>query len=106
ARGAEREADEQRREEVAGSFLADATQRAMRRPSPSPQRCFLDTPDGRLLFDIRQDHGSARLVPTEAYRRWRADLRAREEWRQREKAAQIGSHVHKKHVIRAWVGRA
>ena len=40
ARRAQREADQQRREEVAGSFLADPTQRAMRRPSPSPQRCY------------------------------------------------------------------
>jgi hypothetical protein len=105
ARRAEREADEQRREEVAGSFLADPTQRAMRRPSPSPQRCFVDTPDGRLLFDVRQDHGSARLVPPEAFRRWRADLRAREEWRQRETAAQIASHAHKKQVVADWVAQ-
>ena len=54
ARRAQREADQQRREEVAGSFLADPTQRAMRRPSPSPQRCFVDTPDGRVLFDVRR----------------------------------------------------
>jgi len=105
ARRAEREADEQRREEVAGSFLADPTQRAMRRPSPSPQRCFVDTPDGRLLFDVRQDHGSARLLPPEAFRRWRADLRAREEWRQRETAAQIASHAHKKQVVADWVAQ-
>jgi hypothetical protein len=105
ARRAQREADQQRREEVAGSFLADATQRAMRRPSPSPQRCFVDTPDGRLLFDVRQDHGSARLVPPEAFRRWRADLRAREEWRQRETAAQIASHAHKKQVVADWVAQ-
>ena len=105
ARRAQREADEQRREEVAGSFLADPAQRAMRRPSPSPQRCFVDTPDGRLLFDVRQDHGSARLVPPEAFRRWRADLRAREEWRQRETAAQIASHAHKKQVVADWVAQ-
>ena len=77
----------------------------MRRPSPSPQRCFVDTPDGRLLFDVRQDHGSARLVPPEAFRRWRADLRAREEWRQRETAAQIASHAHKKQVVADWVAQ-
>ena len=105
ARRAQRDAEQQRREEVAGSFLADPTQRAMRRPSPSPQRCFVDTPDGRLLFDVRQDHGSVRLVPPEAYRRWRADLRAREEWRQRETAAQIASHAHKKQVVAEWVAQ-
>jgi hypothetical protein len=105
ARRAQREADQQRREEVAGRFLADQTQRAMRRPSPSPQRCFLDTPDGRVLFDVRHDHGTARLVPPEAYRRWRADLRAREEWRQQETAAQIASHAHKKQVVAEWVAQ-
>src|SRR5918996_1244552 len=105
ARRAQREADQQRREEIAGSFLADPTQRAMRRPSPSPQRCFVDTPDGRVLFDVRQDHGTARMVPPEAYRRWRADLRAREEWRQRETAAQIASHAHKKQVVADWVAQ-
>jgi hypothetical protein len=105
ARRAQHEADQQRREDVAGSFLADPTQRAMRRPSPSPQRCFIDTPDGRLLFDVRRDQGSARLVPPEAFQRWRADLRAREEWRQRETAAQIAAHAHKKQVIADWVAQ-
>jgi hypothetical protein len=103
ARRAQQEADEQRREEVAGSFLADTTQRAMRRPSPSPQRCFVATAEGRMLFDVRQDHGTARLVPPEAFRRWRADLRAREEWRERETAAQIASHAHKKQCVAEWV---
>jgi len=105
ARRAQTEADQQRREEVAGSFLADPTQRAMRRPSPSPQRCFVDTPDGRVLFDVRQDNGTPRLVPPEAYRRWRADLRARDEWRERETAAQVASHAHKKQVVADWVAR-
>jgi hypothetical protein len=77
----------------------------MRRPTPSPQRCVLETPDGRLLFDVRQDHGSAGLVPPEAYRRWRADLRAREDWRQQETAAQIASHAHKKQVVAEWVAQ-
>src|SRR5919198_1857469 len=105
ARRAHRDAEQQRRDEIASAFLADPTQRAMRRPSPSPQRCFLDTPDGRLLFDLRQDHGTARLVPPEAYRRWRADLRAREEWREQETAAQIASHAHKKQVVAEWVAQ-
>jgi hypothetical protein len=103
ARRAERDAGQQRREELAASFLADATQRARPRPSPSPQRCFLDTPDGRMLFDVRQDRGTARLVPPEAYRRWLADLRAREEWRKKETAAQMASHAHKQQVVAEWV---
>jgi hypothetical protein len=105
ARRVQREGEEQRREEIASSFLADPFQRAMRRPSPSPQRCFLDTPDGRLLFDVRQDHGTARLVPPEAYRRWRAELRARDVWREQETAAQVASHAHKKQVVAEWVAQ-
>src|SRR3954451_652020 len=105
ARRVQRDAEEQRREEIAGSFLADPSQRAMRRPSPSLQRCFVDTPDGSLLFEVRQDHGTARLVPPEAYRRWRSDLRAREEWRQQETASQIASHAHKKQVVAEWVAQ-
>ena len=105
ARRVQRDAGEQRREEIAGSFLADPSQRAMRRPSPSLQRCFVDTPDGCLLFDVRQDRGTARLVPPEAHRRWRADLRAREEWREQETAAQIASHAHKKQVVAEWVAQ-
>lgn len=105
ARRAQREAEQHRREEVAGSFLADATQRARRRPTPTAQRCFIDTPDGQLLFDVRQDRGTARLVPPEAYRRWRADIRARDEWRQQETAAQIASHAQKKQAVADWVAQ-
>jgi hypothetical protein len=105
ARRAQQEAEQQRRDEVAGSFLADGTQRAMRRPTPTPQRCFIDTPDGHLVFDVRQDRGTARLVPPEAYRRWRADIRARDEWREQETAAQIASHAQKKQAIAEWVAQ-
>jgi hypothetical protein len=105
ARRAQREAEEQRREEVAGSFLADATQRARRRPTPTPQRCLIDTPDGHLVFDVRHDRGTARLVPPEAYRRWCADVRAREEWRQQETAAQIAAHARKKQAVAEWVAQ-
>src|SRR5690606_29348812 len=86
-------------------FLADATQRARRRPTPTPQRCLIDTPDGHLVFDVRHDRGTARLVPPEAYRRWRADVRAREEWRQQETAAQIAAHARKKQAVAEWVAQ-
>ena len=57
------------------------------------------------MFDVRVDVGSARLVPPEAYRRFRADLKAREERRRQETAAQIASHAHKKQVIADWVAQ-
>ena len=102
-RRTEEEADRERRAETADAFLNDPTQRPMRRPAPTPERCHLSTKYGRLMFDVRKDEGSARLVPPEAYRRFRADLRARDERRQRETAAQIASHEHKKRVIAEWI---
>jgi hypothetical protein len=105
ARHAEREADRQRRGEVAQSFLKDPQQRPLRRPTPTPQRCHLDTKYGRLVFDVRSDEGEARLVPPEAYKRFRADLRARSEVKQRETAAQIASHEEKKRAVADWIGQ-
>ncbi|MGH9163824.1 MAG: hypothetical protein ACRD2X_28060 [Vicinamibacteraceae bacterium] len=105
ARRAAEESRHQQQAEAADAFLADPTQRPMRQPTPTPQRCQLDTKYGRMMFDARQDHGSARLVPPEAYRRWRADLRARNERRQQETAAQIASHAHKKQVIADWIAQ-
>jgi hypothetical protein len=103
ARHVEREADRQRRGEVAEAFLKEPQQRPLRRPTPNPQRCHLDTKYGRLVFDVRSDEGDARLVPPEAYKRFRADLRARSEAKQRETAAQIASHEEKKRAIADWI---
>jgi hypothetical protein len=105
SRDAHRDAERQRREQIADAFLADPVQRPMHRPSPTPERCFLATDEGRVMFDTRMDVGSARSVPTEAYRRFRADLKAREERRRQETAAQIASHAHKKQVIADWIAQ-
>jgi hypothetical protein len=105
SRNAHRETERQQRNDIADAFLADPLQRPMRRPTPIPERCFLRTENGRVMFDIRLDVGSARLVPPEAYRRFRADLKAREERRRQETAAQIASHAHKKQVIGDWVAQ-
>ena len=74
-----RDADRERRLQVAGRFLADPNQRAMVHPLPSPKRCYLATAGGRVMFDASTDVGPARELPREAYRRFRADLRARKE---------------------------
>jgi hypothetical protein len=58
-----------------------------------------------MSFDIKKDEGPARLVPPEAYRRWRADLHIRKAWRKRETAAQIASHEHKLRVVADWIQR-
>ena len=105
SRDAHREAERQQRDDIADAFLADPVQRPMRRPTPTPERCFLGSKNGRVMFDVRVDVGSVRLVPPEAYRRFRADLKAREERRRQETAAQIASHEHKQQVIAEWVAQ-
>ena len=71
--------DRARRDGVAAAFLADKGQRAVTHPPPSPKRCYVITDRGRLLFDVATDQGLAKEVPPEAHRRFRADLRAKEE---------------------------
>jgi hypothetical protein len=105
ARQARRELQRRRRDEIAEAFLKDPAQRPMRRPSPTPQFCYVSTSEGRMMFDVKKDEGPARLVPPEAYRRFRADLYTRKAWRKRETAAQIASHEHKLRVIADWIQR-
>ena len=95
--------DRSRRESMAEAFLADKGQRAVAHPPPSPKRCYLTTDRGRLLFDVATDQGLAKEVPPEAHRRFRADLRAKEERDRQERAAQLGLHEEKKRFVAEWV---
>src|SRR2546425_2466172 len=61
------------RAQLAETFLATPEQRARIHPPPEPTRCWVDGPDGRVLFDAKRDEGIARQVPAEAYKRFRAD---------------------------------
>ena len=47
---------------------------------------------GRLLFDISTDTGPAKDVPTEAHRRFRADLSERDERNRQERMTQLALH--------------
>jgi hypothetical protein len=98
-----RDADRDRRSQLATDFLADPNQRAMVHPSPTPQRCFLATATGRLTFDVAKEVGPARELPGEAYRRFRADLRARKERNVAVRAEQLALHEEKVRAIAAWV---
>ena len=98
-----READQERRAQVAQAFLSDPTQRALVHPPPTPKRCYLAAGHGRVLFDASIDEVPAREVPLDAHRRFRADLRARRERNQQERAGQLALHEEKKHVIAEWV---
>ncbi len=95
--------DRTRRESAAEAFLADKGQRAVAHPPPSLKRCYIITDRGRLLFDVTTDQGLAKDLPPEAHRRFRADLRAKEERNRQDRAAQLALHEEKKRFIADWV---
>jgi hypothetical protein len=98
-----RESQREHRVKIAQAFLADQNQRALVHPAPTPKRCYVATDTGRILFDTSTDIGTARDVPSEAHRRFRADLRARREGNLQERAAQLALHEEKKRVIADWI---
>ena len=102
SRNNRRDADRERRSQVAQDFLADPAQRAMVHPVPTPTRCFVATSGGRVMFDTSTDVGPARELPLEAHRRFRSDLRARKERNPKLRAAQMALHEEKKRVIGEW----
>jgi hypothetical protein len=95
--------DRARRTEVAAAFLADPSQRALVHPAPSPERCFVSTPYGRMRFDTGADDGPARQVPREALRRFRADIRAARERRERERAEHLRKHEARRVAVAEWI---
>lgn len=103
AREQRREAGRERRTQVARTFLDDPAQRALVHPTPTPTRCYLATEQGRVLFDAIRDDTPAREVPSEAHRRFRADLRGRREHNLQERAAQLALHEQKQRVIAEWI---
>ncbi len=103
ARTKRREAERERRAQIAQAFLGDKSKRALVHPPPSPKHCTLVTDQGRVLFDVAADEGVARDVPAEAHRRFRADLAAKKERNLRERAAQLALHEEKKRFISEWI---
>lgn len=92
-----------RRQALADEFLRTPTDRAMLHPAPSPRRCFIATSAGRVEFSARADVGSAREVPAEAYRRFRADLRRQKEEHLRIRAQDLALHEEKSRAITEWI---
>lgn len=103
SRAKRREAELAWRGQVAEGFLADPTQRAVVHPSPSPKRCFLVTPRGRVAFDVKTDEGPGRDVPPEAFRRFRADLQADRARRQQDVRDGLELHAQRQQTIAAWI---
>lgn len=104
-RGQRREADRERRAGAAREFLSNPGQRAIVHPAPTPKRSFVQTATGRIMFDIDSDVGIAKDVPIEAHRRFRADLHARKQRNQQQRAEQVELHEQKKTTAREWVER-
>ena len=98
-----RDAERDKRAAVAEAFLGDPNQRAIPHPPPTPKRCAVATEHGRVLFDVDTDAPPAKDVPPEAHRRFRADLRARQERNRQARAAQLALHEEKKRFIAEWI---
>lgn len=103
SRAKRREASRELRDRIAQQFLSDRTQRALSHPVPTPDRCYVAGPEGRVRFDVTSDEGPARQVPPEAHRRFRADLRERAEQKRQAHAAQLAVYAEKKRVMSEWV---
>jgi hypothetical protein len=102
AKERQRDADRDRRSQVARAFLDDPNQRAMPHPRPMPTRCYLATAGGRMLFDASADVGLARELPQEAFRRFRSDLQRRKERNLQRRAEQTALHAEKRRMIAEW----
>ena len=98
-----REASRELRDRIAQQFLSDRNQRALTHPVPTPDRCYLVSPEGRVRFDVTSDEGPARQVAAEAHRRFRADLRDRAERKRQAHAAQLAIYEDKKRVAAEWI---
>jgi len=104
-RARQRETLEALRAQLADAFLANPDQRALLAPPPTEKRCFLNSPQGRVLFDANRDEGTAREVPAEAHRRFRADQRTRRQSNMQERARRLALHDEKKRALGEWVAQ-
>jgi hypothetical protein len=98
-----REAGRELRQRIAEQFLGDRNQRALAHPVPTPERCYVMAPLGRVRFDVTSDQGPAKQVPAEAHRRFRADLRARAERGDKRHSAELAVHSEKTVVVAEWI---
>jgi hypothetical protein len=103
ARAKRVETERDLRERIAVAFMNDPSRRALPHPPPTPQRCCLVAEQRRLIFTAEGDLGTAQQVPAEACRRFRADLRAKRERVQQERAEQLALHEEKRRFMAAWI---
>jgi len=91
------------RAQLAETFLATPEQRARIHPPPEPTRCWVDGPDGRVLFDTKRDEGIARQVPAEAYKRFRTDERVRRQRNSQERKRRLAVLDDKRRFVTEWI---
>ena len=89
--------------QLAATFLATPEQRARIHPPPEPKRCWLDGPEGKVLFDADRDEGAVREVPLEAFRRFRADERVRRHLNSQERHRRLLVRDEKARIIAEWI---
>lgn len=89
--------------QLAEAFLATPEQRARIHPPPEPKRCWLDGPEGKVVFDANRDEGIAREVPAEAYRRYRADQRVLRDRNSQERKRRLAVRDEKARIVAEWI---
>lgn len=89
--------------QLAETFLATPEQRARLHPPPEPKRCWLDGPEGRVLFDADRDEGIVHGVPAEAYRRHRADERVQRQRNSQERKRRLAVQDGKNRFVAEWI---
>ena len=89
--------------QLAETFLATPEQRARLHPPPEPTRCWLDGPEGRVLFDAKRDQGIVCEVPPEAYKRFKADERVRRQRNSHERKRRRAVQDGKQQLIAEWI---
>jgi hypothetical protein len=89
--------------QLAETFLATPEQRARIHPPPEPKRCWLDGPEGRVLFEADRDEGIVREVPAEAYRRYTADERVRRQRNSLERKRRLAVRDEKTRIVAEWI---
>jgi hypothetical protein len=90
-------------QQIAEDFLADSTRRAHEHPRPTPRQCYVTARNRVVLFDAKRDHGVARQVPPEAYRRFCVDENARKNRGKDIFQRELTIHEEKERLIAEWV---
>jgi len=96
------ESDVERGAPVAHTFLQDATQRAVVHPAPTPTRCYLAAIQCRPLRRARRRDPPERRAH-EAHRRFRADLRVRQDENRHREPSNSPRMDEKARVIAEWI---